>query len=78
MEAGNHKTELENSRFRVIQSITMAMNITHVSNQPYVDFEKKYFDVRAITVSVVQWSDLLASDPDVPGSIPGTTRFSEK
>jgi hypothetical protein len=28
------------------------------------------------TASVVQWSEFLATDPDVPGSIPGVTRFS--
>jgi hypothetical protein len=30
------------------------------------------------TASVVWWSEFLATDPDVPGSIPGDTRFSEK
>jgi hypothetical protein len=28
--------------------------------------------------SVVQWSEFLATDPEVPSSIPGDTRFSEK
>jgi hypothetical protein len=28
--------------------------------------------------SVVLWSEFLATDPEVPGSIPGATRFSEK
>jgi hypothetical protein len=27
---------------------------------------------------VVQWSEFLATDPEVRGSIPGATRFSEK
>jgi hypothetical protein len=27
---------------------------------------------------VVLWSEFLATDPEVPGSIPGATRFSEK
>jgi hypothetical protein len=27
---------------------------------------------------VIQWSEFLATDPEVPGSIPGATRFSEK
>jgi hypothetical protein len=27
---------------------------------------------------VVYWSEFLATDPEVPGSIPGATRFSEK
>jgi hypothetical protein len=30
------------------------------------------------TASVVWWSEFLATDPDVPGSIPGATTFSEK
>jgi hypothetical protein len=28
-----------------------------------------------MTASVVWWSDFLAANPEVPGSIPGTTRF---
>jgi hypothetical protein len=32
---------------------------------------------RAIA-SVISWSELLATDPEVPGSILGITRFSEK
>jgi hypothetical protein len=31
-----------------------------------------------LTTSVVYWSGFLATDPEVPGSIPGATRFSEK
>jgi hypothetical protein len=31
-----------------------------------------------MTASVVLWSEFLATDPEVPGSIPGATRFSEK
>jgi hypothetical protein len=35
-------------------------------------------DVNIIkTASVVQWSDFLAANPDVPGSIRGVVRFSE-
>jgi hypothetical protein len=30
------------------------------------------------TVVLVYWSEFLATDPEVPGYIPGTTRFSEK
>jgi hypothetical protein len=30
------------------------------------------------SASVVWWSEFPATDPDVPGSIPGATRFSEK
>jgi hypothetical protein len=28
------------------------------------------------TASVAWWAEFLATDPEVPGSIPGTTRFS--
>jgi hypothetical protein len=28
------------------------------------------------TVSVVEWSEFRATDPEVPGSIPNATRFS--
>jgi hypothetical protein len=31
----------------------------------------------AQTASVVYWSEFLAAKPEVPGSIPGATRFSE-
>jgi hypothetical protein len=34
-------------------------------------------DVSA-TASVVWWSEFLATDPEVLGSIPGASRFSEK
>jgi hypothetical protein len=27
---------------------------------------------------VVYWSEFLATDPEIPGSIPGASRFSEK
>jgi hypothetical protein len=30
------------------------------------------------TASVVYWSEFLATDPEVPASIPGATKFSEK
>jgi hypothetical protein len=29
------------------------------------------------TASVVSWSEFLATDPEVPGSLPGATRFSD-
>jgi hypothetical protein len=42
----------------------------------------KYFTIIFIKmlmrVSVVQWSEFLATDPAVPGSVPGVSRFSEK
>jgi hypothetical protein len=31
-----------------------------------------------LTTSVDKWSEFLATDPEVPGSIRGATRFSEK
>jgi hypothetical protein len=31
-----------------------------------------------VTASVVQWSEFLSTDPEIPGSTPGPTRFSEK
>jgi hypothetical protein len=31
-----------------------------------------------ITASVAYWSEILTTDPEVPGSISGATRFSEK
>jgi hypothetical protein len=34
--------------------------------------------VLLLTASVVDWSVFLATDPEVPGLIPGATRFSEK
>jgi hypothetical protein len=33
--------------------------------------------VSCIPASVVQWSDFLAADPEIPGAISGATRFSE-
>jgi hypothetical protein len=32
----------------------------------------------SLTSSVIQWSEFLATDTEVPGSIPGATTFSEK
>jgi hypothetical protein len=34
--------------------------------------------LRLETASVVYWSEFLATDPEVPGPIPGPTIFSEK
>jgi hypothetical protein len=36
----------------------------------------KYISLR-MTASVVLWSEFLAADTEVPGSITGATRFSE-
>jgi hypothetical protein len=36
------------------------------------------FFISLRTASAVKWSEFLAPDPEVPGSIPGATRFSEK
>jgi hypothetical protein len=33
---------------------------------------------RRRTASVIQWSESLAIDPEIPGSVPGAIRFSEK
>jgi hypothetical protein len=30
------------------------------------------------TASVIYWSEFLATDPEIPGSTPGATRYSEK
>jgi hypothetical protein len=30
------------------------------------------------TASVIYWSEFLATDPEVPGLVPGATKFSEK
>jgi hypothetical protein len=34
--------------------------------------------VRVVTAYVVWWSEFLATDTEVPGSIPGAVRFSLK
>jgi hypothetical protein len=36
------------------------------------------FTSKKYTVSVVYWSEFLTTDPEIPGSIPGATTFSEK
>jgi hypothetical protein len=36
-----------------------------------------YFDV-SVAASVVWWSEFLATDPEIPCSIPGSTKFCEK
>jgi hypothetical protein len=28
--------------------------------------------------SVILWTEFLATDPEIPGSIPGATKFSER
>jgi hypothetical protein len=33
---------------------------------------------KIVTASVVKWSEFLATDSEIPGLIPGATRFSEK
>jgi hypothetical protein len=33
---------------------------------------------KPMTASVVEWSEFVATDPEVLGSIPGTSRSSEK
>jgi hypothetical protein len=39
---------------------------------------RKLQHYEAQTASMVQWSEFLATDPEVPGSIPDVTTFSEK
>jgi hypothetical protein len=34
--------------------------------------------LRRLTASVVWWSEFLATDPEIPSSISGASRFSEK
>jgi hypothetical protein len=44
------------------------------------EFSLSYSDLHADpngTASVVYWSEFLATDPGVPGSIPGTTKKKE-
>jgi hypothetical protein len=56
--------------------------MTSISHDNYEDRHQVGVDVLStkltITASVVWWSQFLARDLEVPGSIPGTTRFSEK
>jgi hypothetical protein len=41
-----------------------------------MEFARK--QVQSIIRSVILWSEFLSTDPEVPGSIPGAIRFSEK
>jgi hypothetical protein len=49
------------------------------------NFLKKFKALRKVsnciacktTASAVYWSEFLATDPEAPGSIPGTARFAE-
>jgi hypothetical protein len=34
--------------------------------------------INVLTACMVQWSEFLATDPEIPGSITGATRFPEK
>jgi hypothetical protein len=38
---------------------------------------KEAVAIHIATASVVQWSEFLATGPEVPGMIPGVTSFSE-
>jgi hypothetical protein len=49
---------------------TLILNATNISILTIKEW--KY---RTWTVSVIWWSEFLAADPEVPGSIPGATRF---
>jgi hypothetical protein len=50
----------------------------HTSTPPYII--KAYIQLNYFGkgTTVVKWSEFLATDPEVPGSIPNTTRFSMK
>jgi hypothetical protein len=54
--------------------------VAGISNPPFLNAEEfiipSSYDLK--TFSVVWWSEFLATDPEVPGSISGATRFSEK
>jgi hypothetical protein len=34
--------------------------------------------IEQVTASVIKWSEFLPANPEVPGSIPSATRFSEQ
>jgi hypothetical protein len=46
-----------------------------MTSVPSVLIEMNY--VKQLPASVVYWPEFLAADPEVPGSIPGSTRLSE-
>jgi hypothetical protein len=58
------------------------MNANYVMLMHFVlrssSFHKNKMFWLVMTASVVWWLEFLATDPEVPGSIPGDTRFSEK
>jgi hypothetical protein len=55
----------------------MKNNVQIVISTAYA-FSVAFFTVMlGVTASVVWWSEFLATYPEVPGSIPGPTRFSE-
>jgi hypothetical protein len=53
-----------------------------VCKQCYNKYTSRFEILKAMVMgrisSVVWWSGFLATDPEVLGSIPGSTRFSEK
>jgi hypothetical protein len=60
------------------------MNVTtefadvQVSKNSGTNGNCNYFSYFYWTASVVYWSEILATDTEVLGSIPGASRFSEK
>jgi hypothetical protein len=63
-------TTLFRMLYITIISIHMANTRTYISNAPLSGL--------ILHASVVWWSGFLATDPEVPGLIPVSTRFSEK
>jgi hypothetical protein len=60
----------------VLIAVVMAVTPCSVSGDTYVSEERAASIFRLIvsilrTASVVYWSEFLATDPEVPGSIPG-------
>jgi hypothetical protein len=53
------------------------MDLEHRGSQTRI-FQERAIAVYIIIEAVVYCSEFVATDPEVPGSIPGATRFSEK
>jgi hypothetical protein len=61
----------------VVGLAIVKLNVYHWRSQNEIQNINHAIYVRG-TASVVLWSEFLATDPEVPGSIPVPTRFSEK
>jgi hypothetical protein len=64
-----HTSSWHAGRNSVVHVVASAMNALVIS-----DYSAFLF-VSTRTASVVQWSEFLATDPEIPGLIPGTTRL---